>query len=307
MSLRSADQPIHLIGIDGGGTSTRARLVDAEGRLLGLGQAGPSALGQGAAQAWRHVQAAVADAFRAAGLTHEAASLDDPALLDRCGLGLGLSGAENPGWVRDFLSLAPAWGHLALDTDGYAAVLGAHGGRPGALVAVGTGSVGEALHADGRRLTVGGWGWMLGDEAGGAWLGQHAIRHAQQALDGRATAGALAHAIWTKCGADRPTLLDWCAAAQQQRYAELATLVFEWQAADPAAAALIARAVDEVQQLADALDPHGTLPLAITGSIGAQLLPRLSARFQARLVSPAGDATEGALHLLRHALSKHFA
>lgn len=296
----------YLIGIDGGGTGTRARLTAPDGQLLGLGSAGPSALGQGVAQAWRHITDAVAEAFRTAGLAHDAqqARNSDPALTARCGLGLGLSGAENPGWVRDFRAAeaAGAWGHLALDTDGYAAVLGAHAGRPGAQVAIGTGSVGEALHADGRRLTVGGWGWLLGDEAGGAWFGQHAMRIAQQAIDARAPAGALARAIWADCGADRPTLLDWCAGADQRRYAELAPRVFEHEAHDPAAAALIAVALDAVRSIADALDPRGELPLALSGGIGRQLRPRLAHVMSQRIIDPAGDATDGALRLLQRSL-----
>ncbi|MEY2653988.1 MAG: hypothetical protein RLZZ524_1016, partial [Pseudomonadota bacterium] len=56
-----------LIGVDGGGTGTRARLCDAQGRVLGDGAAGPSALGQGVEQAWRHIGQAVEAAFGAAG------------------------------------------------------------------------------------------------------------------------------------------------------------------------------------------------------------------------------------------------
>lgn len=293
----------YLIGIDGGGTGTRARLTAPDGRVLGHGAAGPSALGQGVAQAWRHLADAVADALRAAGRPDEAERVNEPAFQARCGLGLGLSGAENPGWVRDFHAAAPAWGQVALETDGYAAVLGAHAGRPGALVAVGTGSVGEALHADGRRLTVSGWGWQIGDEAGGAWLGQHAVRIAQHAIDGRAPAGALARAVWADCGADRPTLLDWCAAANQGRYAALARRVFELEAADPAAAALIAHGLDAVVGMVRALDPRAALPLVIAGSIGQRLRPRLVPRVSQPLVDPAGDAADGALHLLRAALA----
>lgn len=295
---------IYCIGLDGGGTGTRARLSTPDGRVLGSGQAGPSALGQGVAQAWRHIAEAVADALRAAGRHDDAARVDEPAFQARCGLGLGLSGAENPGWVRDFHAAAPAWANIALETDGYAAVLGAHAGRPGALVAVGTGSVGEALHADGRRLTVSGWGWMIGDEAGGAWLGQHAVRIAQHAIDGRASAGALARAIWADCGADRPALLDWCAAANQTTYAALARRVFELEAADPAAAELIASAVDATLAIVHALDPRAELPLVIAGSIGQQLQPRLAQRLSQSIVTPAGDATDGALHLLRAALKE---
>ena len=40
------------LGVDGGGTGTRLRLAEANGAEIGFGEAGPSALGQGIAQAW---------------------------------------------------------------------------------------------------------------------------------------------------------------------------------------------------------------------------------------------------------------
>ena len=62
--------PHYLIGIDGGGggSGTRARLQDRQGRLLGQGQAGPSGLSNAGAQAWDHVLGAIAQAFGQAGL-----------------------------------------------------------------------------------------------------------------------------------------------------------------------------------------------------------------------------------------------
>ena len=41
-----------LLGVDGGGTSTRALLARRDGPVIGQGQAGPSALGQGITQAY---------------------------------------------------------------------------------------------------------------------------------------------------------------------------------------------------------------------------------------------------------------
>ena len=296
--MTSLPSPRHLIGIDGGGTGTRAVLSSPEGRVHGRGEAGPSALAQGAVQSWQNIRVAVAQAFADAGL----GAADDAALAP-CAIGLGLAGAENPLWVREFHDLAPGFAAIVLDSDGYAALLGAHAGAPGALVAVGTGSIGVVLRADGTRHTVGGWGWKLGDEAGGGWFGQHAVRHTQQAMDGRVPGGMagspLAQAVAARCGADRATLLDWTFAADQRAYAALAPLVAECEASDPAAAALITLALDEVQRMADALDPRAELPLALTGSIGRLLKPRLALKLRHRLADPAGDATEGALHLLR--------
>lgn len=291
------DGPRYLLGVDGGGTGTRLRLCDRAGRLLGQGEAGPSALGQGTAQAWRHIRQALAQAARQAGI--------EPPEPRDCAIGLGLSGANVTAQVEQFLAEQPGYAQLVLDSDGFTTVLGAHGGAPGAVLAAGTGTVGEALRRDGSRVCISGWGWIVGDEGSGAWLGLKAMRHAQQALDGRAPAGALARAVWAVAGATREALLAWCAAAGQQGYASLAPLVFEQAGDDAVAAGFVAEAVAELEKLAHALDPEASLPLALAGSIAQRLAPRFSAALRARLVAPQGDSADGALHLIRTALEQN--
>ena len=296
------DRPLHLrlethsqtprfhIGVDGGGTGTRLRLAEAGGAEIGFGEAGPSALGQGIDQAWRHVLQALDQACACARISR-------PNLAD-CAIGLGLSGAAMPEQALAFLSCQPGFAHVVLDNDGFTSVLGAHGGRPGAVLAAGTGTVGEALRQDGTRAMVSGWGWINGDEGSGAWLGLRAMRHAQQALDGRVEPGSLARAIWELAGTQRAELLAWCAAAGQHGHAQLAPLVFEHEAADAVAADLIAEALVELQRLLRALDPAQALQVALTGSIARRLAARFPASDRARFVEPEGDSAAGALLLL---------
>lgn len=287
--------PRYRIGIDGGGTGTRARLTDAQGRPLGTGEAGPSSLALGSAPAWAQVLRAIAAAFEQAALP-----LAPP---EQCAIGLGLAGAGSAARADDFRRAAPPFATLVLASDASAALLGAHAGQPGAIVAAGTGSVGLAWHADGRQVLVGGWGFGVGDEGGGAWLGQQAAQLAQQALDGRATAGALARAVWRMAGSERAALVDWCRHAGQAGFAGLAPLVFAHADTDPAAHRLLGRAADELASMAQALDPAGLLPLALTGSVGQRLQPRLPTSLRARCIAPAGDAAQGALRLLHPSLA----
>jgi glucosamine kinase len=286
----------YIIGIDGGGSGTRAKLFTPDGRLLGQGVAGPSALGQGVEQAWTHVRHAVAQAFGAAGLP--------PAAPAACAVGLGLSGAHVESRCEAFLKRDPGYAKVVLADDGSTSLYGAFGGRPGAVVAAGTGSIGEALRADGRRVTVGGWGFGVGDEGSGAWLGLRAVRLAQRAQDGRAAAGALAAAVWGVTGRTREAMLAWSEQAGQAAHAQLAPLVFELEARDPAAAGLLRQAVQALEQHVQALDPSGQLPLVLTGSIGLRLKDRLAPEMRARLVEPAGDSADGALFLVRQALTE---
>ena len=286
-----------LVGVDGGGTATRARLAGRDGAVLGHGLAGPSTLAHGAAPAWREVGLAIARAFESAGLPV-------PNRWGGCALGAGMAGANHRPWRDAFVNADLGFGALRVDTDSFAMLLGAHAGRPGAVVAAGTGSVGEVLRADGSRGSVGGWGFPVGDEGSGAWLGLHAVRVAQAAIDGRGVAGALAQKVWAVCGADRDALLAWSVQAGQFAYAQLAPLVFDAQADDPCAARLLDRAAAALEALATALDPRGELPLAVSGSIARRLAPRLSSAVRSRCVEPVDGPAAGALSLIREAVQR---
>jgi len=278
-----ASSPTLWVAVDGGGSGTRLRLFSPGGTLIGEGEAGPSALSFGAEAAW----AAIETAMRRA--RPEGWTWGDVAM------GIGVSGAATPVWAQAFLAAQPGLALLALDNDGLTTVLGGHGGKPGAVVAAGTGTVGMALCADGSRQLVSGWGWRFGDEGSGAWLGRAAVALAQQAMDGRLRAGALARAVWARCGEDRATLAAWCRDADATSCASLAPLVFEVD--DPAARRLLASAAKALGQVAQALDAR--LPLAMAGSIGQRLAEQLPLAQRRRLVPAQGGPLDGALHLLQ--------
>lgn len=293
--MRKTDEIEFLVGVDGGGSGTRALLARRDGTLLGRGEAGPSALGQGVDAAWIQIRLAVQAAFADAGQA--------PPDWRQCALGAGLSGASIQAWRDDFLARNIGFAHLVLESDCFTTLLGAHGGHPGAIVASGTGSVGEVLRPDGTRRIVGGWGFPLGDEGSGAWLGQRAVQLAQAASDGRAPVGELARLVWASCGADRASLQAWCRQAGQFAFARLAPDVFACADGDPAAARLLDEAVAALNALALALDPAGDLPLAVCGSVGRRLAGRLAPELRRRYVEAAGDAASGALTLIGRAMA----
>jgi len=281
----------YLLGVDGGGTGTRVRLLCANGAVLAQSRGGPSGLMHGAAAAWAAIEAAVAQAFADAGLTRPDRS--------RIAIGLGLAGVHNKEWATALVSTQPGYALLALETDAYTTWLGAHQGRPGAVVAVGTGSVGLAVDTNGLRRDDGGWGFPVDDEGSGAWLGLRAVNHTMKAMDGRRPAGTLSQAVQARCGATREALLAWTARATQTRYAELALVVQAHAQTDTAAHALLIQAGLHVGALADALDPAHELPLALCGGLAAPLRPYLPESVRARSQPPLGDAVDGAVRLIQ--------
>jgi len=286
----------YLIGVDGGGTGTRVRLAAVNpggGTEIAQGAGGPSGLGLGIARAWDAVQQAVAAAFTASGVQQPAP--------ERMAIGLGLAGVHNKQWAAEFIAANPGYARIRLETDGFTTLMGAHGGAPGAIVAIGTGSVGEVLREDGTRHEVGGWGFPAGDEASGGWIGLRAINHIEQVLDGRRERSAFADNVIDACGGHRDAIQVWLGKATQTAYASLAPLVLRHgstEAADPVARAILLDAGVEVAAIARALDPEGMLPLALCGGLGAALRDFLPPELLARTTPPQGDSAAGALRMI---------
>ncbi len=283
--------PEFWIGVDGGGTGTRVRLQRANGTVLSHGHAGPSGLMHGATAAWSAIDTAINIAFEQANLNRPAAA--------NIALGLGLAGVHNPQWAADFIAQDPGYARLVLETDAFTTLLGAHQGQAGAIVALGTGSVGEALLPDLTRREVGGWGFPAGDEASGAWLGLRAVAHAQQAMDGRCAATSFSDAVLAACGGQRDAFFAWLSQANQTRYAQLAPMVIDYAHNNDAAQEMMRLAGQEAGKIAMALDPSGQLPLALCGGLASAIQAYLPAPILARLVPAHDDAVGGALLLIR--------
>ena len=284
------------VGIDGGGSGTRVLLADAAGNVLASATAGPSALGLGVNQAWEQIGLAVTRAFAAAGQAFDWRA---------CTLCCGLSGVNNASWRSAFEAANPTGSALVLVSDAYTTLWGAHGGQPGVIVALGTGSIAAALveGADGtlEERISGGYGFPSGDEASGAWLGLRAIVYLQQVMDGRRPADALSQALQALTRVStRDELVGWSCDANQTAYATLAPLVIEaalGRDRHPFARALLEQAGEEIARMIDALDPGAVLPVALCGGLATPLARFVPARFDPRRCAPGTDSVGGALAL----------
>jgi len=183
----------YFCGVDGGGSKTVCVVGDEEGRVLGVGLAGPSNLSiVGLGAACREVRSAVATALEAAGA--ERARVVFAALA-----GAG-SERRRRLLLRELRGAGP-WDEVFVGTDAVAALMAATLGRPGVVVIAGTGSIALAVDAEGRVYRAGGWGWLVDDEGGGFYLGREAVRRALMAYDGRGRATLLLDLLLARFGA----------------------------------------------------------------------------------------------------------
>ena len=167
-----------VVGVDGGGTRTRAVILDGD-RVLGEGASGPSnPLRVGIANGAAAIRDAIGKACAAA-------------LIDRDDLvaaGIGLAGVRRKDIrtrMRDVLIETLEIKNIELMTDGDIALYGATDGAPGIVVISGTGSICVGANRQGKHVFAGGWGPVAGDEGSGSWIARRALQAVAQATDER--------------------------------------------------------------------------------------------------------------------------
>ena len=284
------------IGIDGGGTKCRARIRDAAGSLVGEGIGGPANVRLDPSVVMQSIIAASLAAAKAGGLPQTA--------LQGAHAGLGLAGAGQRESVQRLLAQPHPFAAVAVETDAYAAWLGAHGGDDGAILILGTGSCGLAV-VGGQRVYVSGWGAEVSDEASGAAIGREAIRRSLWAYDGRSSPTPLSDEILSQLGGTPERVVAFATDARPADYGRFAPLVFDHAGRrDPLGMALISAAAADAAGIINRLLEVGAPAVCLLGGVAERLEPWIAPPFQGALAAPKGDALEGALLLARDAAKK---
>lgn len=285
-----------MIGVDGGGSRCRARLSDIDGRDLGEGSAGPANTRLGLESTFAAIGAACEQALRQAGLPASE--------LSRLHAGLGLAGLNLTAERTRLKAYPHPFASMVAASDGYVACLGAHGGADGGVVILGTGSCGCVVRG-GRCCHVGGWGFRLGDQGGGAQLGLQALRQALLAHENQRPQTLFGRHLLSRFGDNPEHVLQWADTATPGDYAALAPAVFRYaEQGDPLARELVAAAATGAARLIAAVRGHGAPRIALLGGLAAPLLPYLSEAVRTVLTEPVGDALSGALLMIRRQLAR---
>lgn len=181
-----------LVGIDAGGTRTRAVLADGAGGLRARAAAGP---GDYQRLGPRGVVERVRELYDQLGLDAQTAR-------SVC-LCAGVAGAGRPDdqarLMRAFQS-AGLGSRIRVVSDARAALEGAHGGGPGIVAISGTGSIVIGRNGLGQEARAGGWGPALGDEGSAYGLVMSGVRAVLRAADGWAPATALSEVLRADLG-----------------------------------------------------------------------------------------------------------
>ncbi|MBA3297577.1 MAG: hypothetical protein H0U19_11630 [Acidobacteria bacterium] len=173
---------LHVLGIDAGGTKTVCQLADEQGTVLA------EARGTGA-----NLQAV--GELEVEKVLHE---VMDEALADRpivpAVICLGIAGVDRPDDAAVVKAIMKRIGYKArviVVNDALVALEAGAPGQPGVVVISGTGSISYGRNAKGESARSGGWGYVLGDEGSGYWIGRSALRAVLREADKRGPKTAL--------------------------------------------------------------------------------------------------------------------
>jgi glucosamine kinase len=169
-------------------------------------------------------------------------------------------------------------------------LLAAGGASTGVAVIGGTGSAAWGRNGQGQEARAGGWGYLLGDEGSGYWLGREAVRHSLRRMNQGLQPDELTTALLASCGVDHPNKLIalFHSAATGRRYwAQQARLVVEAaDAGHEASRELVDQAGRDLAQLAEqTLRQLGIEGPVILGSGLGMNVPRLQKSFRAALAA----------------------
>ncbi len=189
-----ADQP-HVLGIDAGGTKTVCLLADLEGRIVAQAR-GPGANLQAAGE------------LEVEKTLH---SVMDAAIGDRkiipSAICLGIAGVDRDDDVAVIRGILRRLGSMArtlVVNDALVALVAGTNYGPGVVVIAGTGSIAYGCNADGFAARAGGWGYVLGDEGSGYWIGRRALRAVVREADRRGRATSLTGHVLRHFGIEKP-------------------------------------------------------------------------------------------------------
>jgi glucosamine kinase len=292
--------------VDGGGTKTHAWLVDsASGGVIQDVIVGPSNISSIGEAGLRDV------------LREMLNQLSDPspqkAVFGFAGVGRPSEAAKAEEIVRGLLPNT----RFEIITDARLAYAGAFSkGRHGILLIAGTGTIALYQNPSGLEyFRAGGWGPLLGDEGGGAWIGRQAIRHCLFEWE-RGELSSFHEELLTIIGADTSDEIltrVYHHGFGPAKWATLAPLVFRFAKEDPGILRIVQRAAVRLVGLAERLiedlpQSAATLPLVIIGGLWEQqafLRPLIQEEIEVRnlpltIAKPDRGPLEGGLALLKN-------
>ena len=167
---------------------------------------------------------------------------------------LGIAGVDRPNdaaVVRGIMRRIGFNSRVLIVNDALIALETGAPDQPGVVIISGTGSIAYGRNAAGEAARSGGWGYVLGDEGSGYWIGRAALRAVLREADHRGPATVLTPLLLDHFKVSEPQFLLHEVYHQQLKPAEIGALAqcvhAAFQQGDRAAAGILNGAADELE------------------------------------------------------------
>jgi N-acetylglucosamine kinase-like BadF-type ATPase len=188
----------HVLGIDAGGTKTICLLADGDGRILSRARSdGANLQAVGELEVEKILHTVMMQAIGERRIL--------PAAI--C---LGIAGVDRPNDAAVVSGIMQRIGfnsRVVIVNDALIALETGAPGQPGVVIISGTGSIAYGRNAKGEAARSGGWGYVLGDEGSGYWIGRAALRAVLRAADYRGPRTVLTQMLLEHFQVPQPQLL----------------------------------------------------------------------------------------------------
>jgi N-acetylglucosamine kinase len=239
---------MHVLGIDAGGTKTVCLLADQTGAILSEGRGGGANL---QASGELEVEKVLHEVMERA--------LGDRDEIRPSAICLGIAGVDrqrDADAIRGIMRRIGFKSRVLVVNDALIALTAGVGDESGLVVIAGTGSIAYGRKGH-RAARSGGWGYLLGDEGGGFWIGRAALSAVVRQFDGRGPSTQLTDLVLRNMHLHSPTELIhaiYDRGLQRHAVAGIAAVVREASAAgDAVATEILGRAATELGAAASAV------------------------------------------------------
>lgn len=304
-----------VIGIDGGGSKTRGRLVYGEQqvqRVIGSTRVGVV----GFTEACERVVQLLVDLTNDAGIDK---SEIDAVVIGVAGIWLE---EERQRFAHLLRIIARDSGFnlhdLIATSDAEIALRGAFGSEAGIMLIAGTGTITLGKNKQGDLIRSGGWGIEIDDEGSGAWIGKKGLSACVKAIDGRGIQTSLLHKLadrYPQISLKFPRTIVSAFMDKVFEYHHLTQMVLEEaENGDSVCLEIVKEAAERLHEniMAVAKNMPGIpLPVSFLGGllenntlIARELLNKIKEKDSFNVVEPKGTALDGAIEYCLELVAK---
>ncbi|MDA2998214.1 MAG: hypothetical protein O2872_04865 [Actinomycetota bacterium] len=253
------------LGIDGGSSSAKWTLIDQTGAIKSKGSSNPIDGHLYRIESQEKMEKFLIELRK------------DLGTLNPDQITIGVTGLGSVEKIEEYFLKAFPGSKLSIGTDVALAYRSEFKDGEGIYLYAGTGSIAVHITKTGEEINIGGWGYLLGDEGAGYWIGREALRHLMTQIEELSSLDELSNAIsQTIGGSDWPSIRQFVYSKDRSAIAGLTPIVANSASnGSKSAAAILDNAANHLAELALRMERRlesANMPIAFGGGISSPAL-----------------------------------